>query len=125
MAVMGAVLANPAAPYASHYQPKVCQWSNHSHSKTIIWKSEREKEKKRERSSDTWITFSDFSLLFSSCQPLMPYAFEYGVADYRGNNFNRREHSDGHKVQGSYSVDLPDGRVQTVSSPWYQYGNSV
>lgn len=46
----------------------------------------------------------------------MPYAFEYGVADYRGNNFNRREHSDGHKVQGSYSVDLPDGRVQTVSS---------
>lgn len=46
MAVMGAVLANPAAPYASHYQPKVCQWSNYSHSKTIIWKSEREKEKK-------------------------------------------------------------------------------
>ncbi|XP_047479666.1 cuticle protein 7-like isoform X1 [Penaeus chinensis] len=48
-------------------------------------------------------------------QPLMPYAFEYGVADYRGNNFNRKEHSDGQKVQGSYSVDLPDGRVQTVN----------
>ncbi|XP_053647847.1 larval cuticle protein A3A-like isoform X2 [Cherax quadricarinatus] len=44
-----------------------------------------------------------------------PYAFKYGVQDsYSGQNFGRKEISDGNVVKGTYSVDLPDGRQQTV-----------
>ncbi|XP_071535295.1 cuticle protein 8-like [Panulirus ornatus] len=49
-------------------------------------------------------------------QPLMPYEFGFGVQDkYSGQNFGQRERSDGRAVVGSYSVDLPDGRRQTVN----------
>ncbi|XP_045603135.1 cuticle protein 7 [Procambarus clarkii] len=45
-----------------------------------------------------------------------PYAFDYGVQDtYTGANFGHTENSDGKAVKGSYSVALPDGRVQTVN----------
>ncbi|XP_076064590.1 larval cuticle protein A2B-like [Oratosquilla oratoria] len=45
-----------------------------------------------------------------------PYNFEYGISDqYQGLNFGQSETSDGKLVQGSYSVDLPDGRKQTVT----------
>ncbi|XP_064086214.1 cuticle protein 19-like [Macrobrachium nipponense] len=59
-------------------------------------------------------------------KPLMPYHFQYGVQDpYSGNNFGRHEKSDGNKVYGSYSVDLPDGRKQTVNYKADQYNGFV
>ena len=46
----------------------------------------------------------------------MSYAFQYGVADsYSGAQFNAQETADGKAVSGSYSVALPDGRIQTVT----------
>merc|ERR1711892_794103 len=46
-----------------------------------------------------------------------PYAYNYAVADdYSGAAFKQGETNDGNGVvQGSYSVNLPDGRVQTVN----------
>jgi len=46
-----------------------------------------------------------------------PYTYQYNVADdYSGSNFQAQETDDGTAArQGSYSVALPDGRVQTVS----------
>ncbi|XP_042234946.1 cuticle protein 7-like [Homarus americanus] len=45
-----------------------------------------------------------------------PYAFDYGVQDsYSGANFGHSENSDGNAVKGSYTVALPDGRIQTVT----------
>ena len=44
------------------------------------------------------------------------YAFNYGVADdYSGATFNHGESRDGYTTSGSYSVALPDGRIQTVN----------
>ena len=44
-----------------------------------------------------------------------PYAFDYAVNDhYTGTNFAQNEKSDGHNAEGSYTVALPDGRIQTV-----------
>ena len=44
------------------------------------------------------------------------YAYNYGVNDdYSGNNFKQEEHRDGYATSGSYSVALPDGRIQTVN----------
>ncbi|KAF0295511.1 Cuticle protein 18.6, isoform B [Amphibalanus amphitrite] len=44
-----------------------------------------------------------------------PYAFDYAVDDkYTGTNFAQNEKSDGHNAEGSYTVALPDGRIQTV-----------
>ncbi|XP_042234978.1 larval cuticle protein A3A-like [Homarus americanus] len=49
-------------------------------------------------------------------QPGMPHNFAYTVRDeYAGTNFGHSEDSDGNTVQGSYNVDLPDGRKQTVT----------
>ncbi|XP_045101389.1 cuticle protein-like [Portunus trituberculatus] len=46
----------------------------------------------------------------------MPYRFGYGVHDeYSGQHFNRKEHSDGKTVLGTYNVALPDGTKQTVN----------
>merc|ERR1719150_578854 len=49
-------------------------------------------------------------------EPAQPYAFQYGVADdYSGANFAASENSDAKTTSGSYTVNLPDGRVQTVT----------
>jgi len=47
---------------------------------------------------------------------ISPYTFTYAVADdYSKSNFQRQEESDGaSNVAGSYSVALPDGRIQHV-----------
>ena len=55
-----------------------------------------------------------------------PYAFEYGVADdYSGANFKAAETADGKVVTGSYQVNLPDGRVQTVTYTADHYNGFV
>ncbi|CAL4139740.1 unnamed protein product, partial [Meganyctiphanes norvegica] len=44
------------------------------------------------------------------------YDSGYEVKDeYTGNDFNHQESRDGEQTQGSYSVQLPDGRLQTVT----------
>ncbi|XP_069195330.1 cuticle protein 7-like [Procambarus clarkii] len=49
-------------------------------------------------------------------QPGMPHNFAYNVRDdYSRTNFGHSENSDGNTVRGSYNVDLPDGRKQTVN----------
>ncbi|XP_042861421.1 pro-resilin-like [Penaeus japonicus] len=46
----------------------------------------------------------------------MPYNYAYAVNDqYAGTDFGHNEDSDGNTVQGSYNVQLPDGRKQTVN----------
>ena len=48
-------------------------------------------------------------------EALKPYEYSYQVKDeYSGNDFEASESSDGQKVQGYYSVLLPDGRRQRV-----------
>lgn len=48
-------------------------------------------------------------------QEAKPYEFAYGVQDpYQGLDFGQSEASDGNAVEGTYSVQLPDGRKQTV-----------
>ncbi|XP_037804826.1 cuticle protein 8-like [Penaeus monodon] len=43
------------------------------------------------------------------------YKYNYGVADsYSGANFAASESHDGYNTEGSYTVDLPDGRKQIV-----------
>merc|ERR1711923_276825 len=55
-----------------------------------------------------------------------PYAFQYGVADdYSKANFNAAESSDGKVVSGSYSVALPDGRIQHVKYTADHYNGYV
>merc|ERR1719293_318163 len=46
-----------------------------------------------------------------------PYSYTYAVADdYSGAAFNQAESNDGTGVvEGSYSVNLPDGRIQHVN----------
>merc|ERR1712026_47959 len=48
---------------------------------------------------------------------ILPYTYTYAVADdYSKANFNAEETSDGaSNVHGSYSVALPDGRIQRVA----------
>merc|ERR1719360_224330 len=44
------------------------------------------------------------------------YAYNYAVADdYSGTAFSAGENRDGYATSGSYSVNLPDGRIQTVT----------
>lgn len=46
----------------------------------------------------------------------MSYEFGYAVKDQAtGNDFGRRETSDGETVRGEYRVQLPDGRTQIVT----------
>merc|ERR1712106_1316762 len=56
-----------------------------------------------------------------------PYSFNYAVADdYSKAAFNQAESNDGNGVvQGSYSVNLPDGRVQTVNYSANDYDGLV
>ncbi|XP_063602846.1 cuticle protein 19.8-like [Penaeus indicus] len=51
--------------------------------------------------------------------PAVPpkYNYNYGVADsYSGVNLGHTESRDGYKTEGSYTVDLPDGRKQIVKT---------
>ncbi|CAL4126778.1 unnamed protein product, partial [Meganyctiphanes norvegica] len=44
------------------------------------------------------------------------YGYDYAVHDdYSGTQFGHSETRDGYKVDGTYYVHLPDGRVQTVN----------
>ena len=43
------------------------------------------------------------------------YAYNYAVDDYNGVKINAGEERDGYATSGSYSVALPDGRLQTVN----------
>ncbi|CAK1594870.1 unnamed protein product [Parnassius mnemosyne] len=44
------------------------------------------------------------------------YEFGYSVKDSQsGNDYDRKETSDGHEVRGEYRVHLPDGRTQIVT----------
>ena len=55
-----------------------------------------------------------------------PYAYEYGVADdYSGAKFAQSETADGKLTSGSYSVNLPDGRIQTVTYTVDDYAGYV
>jgi hypothetical protein len=49
--------------------------------------------------------------------PPQPYAYEYGVADdYSKANFRKTETQDaGGNVAGSFTIALPDGRIQTTT----------
>merc|ERR1719436_1956793 len=46
-----------------------------------------------------------------------PFAYEYGVADdYSKANFKKAETQDAYgNVQGSFTIALPDGRIQTTT----------
>ena len=46
-----------------------------------------------------------------------PYVYKYGIQDdLSGTNFEKSESKNvGGNVEGSFSVVLPDGRIQTVS----------
>lgn len=49
---------------------------------------------------------------------LQPKSYEFGYAikdAATGNDFGRRETSDGETVRGEYRVQLPDGRTQIVT----------
>ncbi|XP_042227189.1 cuticle protein 8-like isoform X2 [Homarus americanus] len=51
------------------------------------------------------------------------YDFNYAVKDdYSGNDFGHQESRDGDNTKGSYYVQLPDGRLQTVT--YYVDGDS-
>ena len=55
-----------------------------------------------------------------------PYTYQYGVQDdYSGSNFAAQENSDTKVVTGSYTVHLPDGRVQTVTYTADDYNGYV
>ncbi|XP_037793878.1 cuticle protein 18.6-like [Penaeus monodon] len=44
------------------------------------------------------------------------YDFNYAVKDdYSGNDFGHQESRDGYDTQGTFYVQLPDGRLQTVT----------
>lgn len=48
------------------------------------------------------------------CLQAYPYNFQYAVNSPTGANFGQQESGQGGNVQGSYRVNLPDGRVQYV-----------
>ncbi|CAB4063349.1 unnamed protein product [Lepeophtheirus salmonis] len=55
-----------------------------------------------------------------------PYNYEYAVNDeYSGVNYSAQENSDGKVVSGSYTVVLPDGRIQTVTYTVDEYSGYV
>lgn len=59
--------------------------------------------------------------------PPQPYEFQYGVSDaYSGTNFQAIENqNEKGAVVGTYKVNLPDGRVQTVTYTADDYGGFV
>lgn len=60
--------------------------------------------------------FVYFCLSNKVCFQPKSYEFGYAVKDEAtGNDFGRRETSDGETVRGEYRVQLPDGRTQIVT----------
>merc|ERR1712106_979960 len=59
--------------------------------------------------------------------PHQPYAYEYGVADdYSKANFKKSENQDAEgKVAGSFTIALPDGRIQTTTYTADHYNGFV
>ena len=59
--------------------------------------------------------------------PPQPYAYEYGVADdYSKANFKKAESQDAYgNVAGSYTIALPDGRIQTTTYTADHYNGFV
>merc|ERR1712106_541036 len=59
--------------------------------------------------------------------PPQPYAYEYGVADdYSKANFKKTETHDAEgKVAGSFTIALPDGRIQTTTYTADHYNGFV
>ena len=59
------------------------------------------------------------AMLLTTLFPLQTpprYDFNYAVNDNpSGNNYNAQETRDGYDTQGSYYVQLPDGRLQRVT----------
>ena len=67
---------------------------------------------------------------FQTCwkaHPPQPYAYEYGVADdYSKANFKKTETQDAEgKVAGSFTIALPDGRIQTTTYTADHYNGFV
>ena len=60
--------------------------------------------------------YQDFFIIYFLFQS-RPYSYNFGVSDsYSGVDYNRAEsRSDRGVTKGSYTVALPDGRIQTVS----------
>merc|ERR1711892_1653395 len=56
-----------------------------------------------------------------------PFAYTYGVVDdYSKNNFQKSETQDAKgKVSGSYTIALPDGRIQTTTYTADHYNGFV
>merc|ERR1711935_1018547 len=56
-----------------------------------------------------------------------PYAYEYGVADdYSKANFKKAETQDAEgKVAGSFTIALPDGRIQTTTYTAEHYNGFI
>merc|ERR1712212_621569 len=59
--------------------------------------------------------------------PPQPFAYEYGVADdYSKANFKKTETQDAEgKVAGSFTIALPDGRIQTPTYTADHYNGFV
>merc|ERR1712106_1189966 len=59
-------------------------------------------------------------------EPTKPYSYQYAVNDdHSGANFAASQTADGQTVRGSYSVHLPDGRIQTVTYTADKYNGYV
>ena len=57
---------------------------------------------------------SEFSLCYDAFSHYLYDRYGYAVSDDQGLDFTQQETSEAGVVTGSYSVALPDGRVQTV-----------
>merc|ERR1712106_62609 len=59
--------------------------------------------------------------------PPQPFAYQYGVVDdYSKNNFQKTETQDAEgKVAGSFTIALPDGRIQTTTYTADHYNGFV
>merc|ERR1711955_169536 len=66
-----------------------------------------------------------YKLVILSCVAAL--AYEYGVADdYSKNNFKKTETQDAEgKVAGSFTIALPDGRIQTTTYTADHYNGFV
>ncbi|CAG4980406.1 unnamed protein product [Colias eurytheme] len=100
-------------------QQKLLEWSSkalHGRHRSHLCQAHVDREK-----SNEWIRRGD---LFPETEGFMlaiqdepkAYEFGYSVKDAKsGNDYDRREMSDGNVVRGEYRVVLPDGRTQIVS----------